>query len=263
MKIRLQKVIAAAGLASRREAERWIAGGRVKVNGNVVTKLGTSVDPLLDKVHAHGKLLPRSQERVFIMLNKPANFLTTMRDDESGRRTVMDLIMNLSSRVFPVGRLDYNTQGALLLTSDGALSKKLLDPKYKVPRIYLTKVRGIPDERTLRRLSRGVRLDNQPTAPLQVEVDRVSGKNCFLRLKIFEGKNRHIKRICEIVGHPVIRLKRTHFGNLNLIGLPLGAYRFLSPREIESLELLVKKESAEKKIMGKRPSAKSKKSQSK
>jgi len=241
MKIRLQKVIADAGLASRREAEHWISEGRVKVNGNVVTKLGTSIDPLSDKVHACGKLVPRSQERVFIILNKPANFLTTMGDDGRGRKTVMDLIMNIPVRVFPVGRLDYNTQGALLLTSDGILSKKLLEPKYKVPRIYLVKVRGIPDQKTLRRLSRGIRLDSQPTAPLKVEVDRVSGKNCFLKMKMFEGKNRHVKRICEVVGHPVIRLKRTHFGNLNLARLPLGAYRFLSPREIKSLELLVNK----------------------
>ena len=247
MKIRLQKVIADAGLASRREAERWITEGRVKVNGNIITKLGTSVDPLSDKVLAHGKLLPRLQERVFIILNKPANFLTTMGDDKRGRKTVMDLIKNLPSRVFPVGRLDYNTQGALLLTSDGVLSRKLLDPKYKVPRTYQVKVRGVPDEKMLRRLSRGVRLDNQPTASLEVKVDRVSGKNCFLKMKMFEGKNRHVKRICEIVGHPVIRLKRTHFGSLSLVGLPLGAYRFLSPREIKSLELIVKKELVGKK----------------
>ena len=175
-----------------------------------------------------------------------------MGDDERGRRTVMDLTRNLSSRVFPVGRLDYNTQGVLLLTSDGTLSKKLLDPKYKVPRTYLAKVSGIPDEKTLRRLSRGVRLDNQPTTTLEVEIDRLSGKNCFLKIKVFEGKNRHIKRICEIVGHPVIRLKRTHFGTLNLTRLPIGAYRFLSPREVNSLESLVKKEPREKKIMRKR-----------
>ena len=170
MKIRLQKVIAAAGLASRREAERWIAEGRVRVNGNVVTKLGTSVDPLLDEVRTHGKLLPRLRERVFIILNKPANFLTTMGDDKRGRKTVMDLVMKLSSRVFPVGRLDYNTQGALLLTSDGILSKKLLDPKYKVPRTYQVKVRGVPDEKTLRRLSRGVRLDKQQLASSDLDL---------------------------------------------------------------------------------------------
>ncbi len=262
MKIRLQKVIADAGLASRREAERWIAEGRVKVNGNVVTKPGTCVDPLSDEVRARGKLVPRAQERVFILLNKPADYLTTMGADERGRKTVMDLI-KVPARVFPVGRLDYNTQGALLMTSDGALAKKLLDPKYRVPRTYLVKVRGIPDDKTLRRLSRGVALDNQSTAPLEVEVDRVSGKNCFLKMKMFEGKNRHVKRICEAVRHEVIRLKRTHFGDLNLNGLPLGAYRFLSPREIKSLELMVSKEPVEKKTVRRRPVIKSKRTQTK
>jgi len=241
MKTRLQKVIADAGLASRREAERWIAEGRVKVNGNVVTKMGTTVDPFLDEIRARGKLIPRPQGRVFILLNKPANFLTTMGEDERGRKTVMDLIKNIPARVFPVGRLDYNTQGALLLSSDGSISKKLLDPKYQVPRTYLVKVRGVPDEKTLRRLRRGVGLDNQSTMPLEAEVDRVSGKNSFVKIKMFEGKNRHVKRICEVIRHPVIRLKRTHFGSLSLVGLPLGAYRFLSPREIKSLELLVAK----------------------
>lgn len=256
MKIRLQKVIADAGLASRREAERWIAEGRVKVNGNVVTKPGTCVDPLSDEVRARGKIIPRAQEKVFILLNKPADFLTTMGEDMRGRKTVMDLI-KVSARVFPVGRLDYNTQGALLLTSDGALAKKLLDPKYRVPRTYMVKVRGVPNDKTLKRLARGVRLDNQPTAPLEVKVDRVSGKNCFLEMVMFEGKNRHVKRICEAVRHEVIRLKRTHFGNLNLTGLPLGAYRFLSPREIKSLVLLVSKEPVEEKIVRRRPAVKS------
>ena len=245
MKIRLQKVIADAGLTSRREAERWITEGRVKVNGNVVTKLGTTVDPLLDEIRARGKLIPRSQGRVFILLNKPADFLTTMGVDERGRKTVMGLIKNIPARVFPVGRLDYNTQGALLLSSDGALSKKLLDPK----------------EKTLRRLRRGVGLDNQPTMPLEVEIDRISGKNSFIKIKMFEGKNRHVKRICEIVGHSVIRLKRTHFGNLTLTGLPTGAYKFLTPREIKSLELLVKKEPVEKKIKRRRSVVSSKRIQ--
>ena len=261
MKTRLQKVIADAGLTSRREAERWISEGRVKVNGNVVTKLGTTVDPLLDEVRARGKLIPRSQERVFILLNKPTDFLTTMGKDERGRKTVMDLIKNIPTRVFPVGRLDYNTQGALLLSSDGALSKKLLDPKYKVSRNYLVKVRGVPDEKTLRRLRRGIGLDNQSTLPLEAEIDRVSGKNSFIKIKMFEGKNRHVKRICEAVGHSVIRLKRTHFGNLNLIGLPLGAYRFLTPREIKSLELLVKKEPTDKKVIWRRSVVNPKKNQ--
>ena len=262
MKTRLQKIIADAGLASRREAERWITEGRVKVNGKVVTKLGTTVDSLLDEIRARGRLVPQPQGRIFVFLNKPANFLTTTGEDERGRKTVMNLIQNIPRRVFPVGRLDYNTQGALLLTSDGILSKKLLDPKYKVPRTYLAKVSGVPDDKTLRRLRRGVRLDNQPTMPLEVEVDRVSGKNCFIKIEMFEGKNRHVKRVCEIVGHPVIRLKRTHFGSLSIAGLPLGAYRFLTPREIKSLELLVGKETGKKRINQKRVTVRSKRTKS-
>ncbi|KMP12261.1 ribosomal large subunit pseudouridine synthase B [Candidatus Nitromaritima sp. SCGC AAA799-C22] len=258
MKIRLQKVIADAGLASRREAERWIAEGRVQVNGKVVTKPGTRVDPSADEVRACGKLVPRSREKVYLLLNKPAGVLTTMGTDARGRRTVMDLIEKMPARVFPVGRLDYNTQGALLMTSDGALSKKLLDPKYRVPRTYLVKVRGVPDDKKLRRLSRGIKLDNLPTAPLEAGVHRVSGKNCFLKLQLFEGKNRHVKRICEVIGHPVVRLKRTHFGSLNLTGLPLGAYRFLSPREIRSLESLVKKEPEVTPLAKRRSAVKSK-----
>ena len=263
MKIRLQKIIADAGLTSRREAERWMNEGRVKVNGNVVTKLGTTADPLSDEIRVNAKLIPRSQERVFIFLNKPANFLTTMGKDERGRKTVMDLLVNVPCRVFPVGRLDYNTQGALLLSSDGALTKKLLDPKNKVPRNYLVKVRGVPNEKTLRRLGRGVRLDDRPTMPLEVEIDRVSGKNSFIKIKMFEGKNRHVKRVCEVVGHSVIRLKRTHFGNLNLNGLPLGAYRFLSPREIKSLEFLVENTKIEKLIKRRPPAMRLKPTQTK
>ena len=186
-----------------------------------------------------------------------------MGEDERGRKTVMDLIKNIPARIFPVGRLDYNTQGALLLSSDGTLSKKLLDPKYKVPRTYLVKVRGVPDEKTLRRLRRGIGLDNQSTMPLEAEVDRVSGKNSFVKIKMFEGKNRHVKRICEVIGHPVIRLKRTHFGSLSLVGLPLGAYRFLSPREIKSLELLVAKKPEEGKRTLRRSMARSKRLQAK
>ncbi|MCH8157472.1 MAG: rRNA pseudouridine synthase [Nitrospinae bacterium] len=259
MKIRLQKVIADAGLASRREAERWIAEGLVEVNGSVATQPGTTVDPVSDEVRVRGKLIPRSQDKVYLLLNKPTGYLTTTVPDARGRKTVMDIVEKAPTRVFPVGRLDFNTQGALLLTSDGTLSKKLLDPKYQVPRTYLVKVRGIPDEKQLQRLRRGIRLDDRPTAPMEATVHRVSGKNCFLKLKLVEGKNRHIKRVCEAVRHPVVRLKRTHFAGLNLTGLPLGAYRFLSPREIRSLEFLVKKEpSTERRPARSRSTAKTK-----
>lgn len=241
MKMRLQKIIAEAGLASRREAERWIEEGKIKVNDQVVTKLGSLADPAVDKIVVKGKLLPKPQGKSFLILNKPPSCLTTMKDDARERRTVMDFVKKVPGRVFPVGRLDYNTQGILLFTNDGDLAKKLLDPRYQVERTYQVKVRGVPDEKKLNRMRKGIRLDNIPTAPVNVKIFRTSGKNCILTMQLIEGKNRHIKRICEVVGHPVVRLKRTHFSKLNLTGLPLGSFRFLSPREIKSLYTAVSK----------------------
>ena len=239
MKIRLQKIIAEAGLGSRRQAERWIAEGKVRVNKRVETRLGTLADPEMDRITVRGKPGSSPEKKVYLVLNKPTFCLTTMVKDERGRRTVRDFFKKMPFRVFPVGRLDYNTQGVLLFTNDGKLSRKLLAPKYKVSRTYLVKVRGVPNEKTLGRLRKGVRLDNIPTAPIEAGIQRVSGKNCFLRMKLMEGKNRHIKRVCEKIGHPVIRLQRTHFGNLGLTGLPLGAYRPLTDREVRSLQKIV------------------------
>ncbi len=242
MKIRLQKIIADAGLASRREAERWIEQGKVRVNDQVVIKLGSLADPVKDPIRVQGKLIPRRQESAYVILNKPTGCLTTMNDDKRGRTTVMEYVRVVEARVFPVGRLDYNTQGALLFTNDGLLAKKLLDPKYAVPRTYKVKVSGVPNEKTLKRLARGVHLEDSKFKPMEAKVGRVSGKNCFLILTLVEGKNHHIKKVCEHIGHPVIKLQRTHFAGLNLTGLPLGACRFLSSKEIKSLKKLVMNE---------------------
>ena len=242
MKIRLQKIIADAGLASRREAERWIAQSRVCVNGQVVTQPGSLADPASDNIQVNGKPIPRSQDPVYIILNKPTGCLTTTNDDKRGRTTVMEYVKVVQTRVFPVGRLDYNTQGLLLFTNDGLLSKKLLNPTYGVSRTYKVKVSGVPDEKTLKRLARGVHLQGSQFKPMEARVQRTSGKNCILVLTLTEGKNHHIKKVCEHIGHPVIKLQRTHFGGLNLAGLPLGACRFLSPREIKSLKKLVMKD---------------------
>ncbi|MFQ5449689.1 MAG: pseudouridine synthase [Nitrospinaceae bacterium] len=239
--MRLQKVIADAGLASRREAERWIAEGKVRVNGSVVRQAGVLADPEQDRIRVNGKLIPPSRDKTYMVLNKPPGCLTTMVKDPRGRRTVMDFLKKVPARVFPVGRLDYHTQGLLLFTNDGNLSRKLLAPKSRVERTYQVKVRGIPEEKALNKLRKGIRLDYQPTAPIQTQVLRITGKNCVLTMKLVEGKNRHIKRVCEKIGHPVIKLKRTHFGKINLTGLPLGAYRFLTPREMRSLFDAVRK----------------------
>lgn len=238
MKMRLQKIIADSGIASRRQAEKWITEGKVAVNGKMVREQGVLADPENDQITVKGKPLPPIQEKKYLILNKPPRCLTTMSDDR-GRSTVMQYIKKMRVRVFPVGRLDFNTQGLLLFTNDGPLAKKLLDPKYQVTRTYQVKVRGIPEEKTMSKLQKGVRLDRKPTAPVEASISKLSGKNSFLTLKLVEGKNRHIKRICEKVGHPVIKIKRTHFASLNLTGLPLGAIRYLSPSEIKKLRTLV------------------------
>lgn len=239
MKIRIQKIIADAGLASRREAEVWIEEGKVSVNRQVVKKLGTTADPDKDQIRIKGKLLPKAEEKVYLMFNKPKGCLTTVRDDRE-RQTVMAYFEKFPYRVFPVGRLDFNTEGLLLMTNDGTLSKKLLDPKGGVERVYRVKVRGIPDEKDLKRLRRGVSLDGVKTGPMQVKVERATGRNCFLIITLTEGKYRHIKRVCETVGHPVVKLSRTHFGGLSLSKLPSGAFRFLTDRELKSLRRLVR-----------------------
>lgn len=235
----MQKIIADAGLASRREAERWIQEGKVKVNNKVVTQLGSLADPRVDRIKVSGKLIPKKQDEVYIVLNKPTGCLTTMADDKRGRTTVMEYVKVTKVRVFPVGRLDYNTQGVLLFTNDGAVAKKLLLPKYQVERTYKVKVSGIPNEKTLKRLTRGVNIEGEKFKPMEAKIQKTSGKNCFLIMTLVEGKNRHIKKVCEHIGHPVIKLQRTHFGGLNLTGLPIGACRFLSPKEVKSLKRLV------------------------
>ncbi len=239
MEIRLQKIIADAGLASRREAERWIEEGKVQVNDKVVTQLGTLADPGVDRIKVSGKTIPNKQDEVYLVLNKPTGCLTTMALDKRGRTTVMEYVRVTKVRVFPVGRLDYNTQGVLLFTNDGTLAKKLLLPKYKVERTYKVKVSGFPNEKTLKRLTRGVHIDGEKFKPIDAKIQKTSGKNCFLIMTLVEGKNRHIKKVCAHIGHPVIKLQRTHFGGLNLTGLPLGACRFLNPKEVRALKKLV------------------------
>jgi len=239
MEIRLQKIIADAGLASRREAEKWIEDGKVKVNDEVVTQLGSLADPSEDRIKILDKLIPKKQKEVYVILNKPTGCLTTMAKDKHGRTTVMEYVRATKVRVFPVGRLDYNTQGVLLFTNDGVLAKKLLLPKYKVERTYKVKVSGVPNEKTLKRLKRGVHIGDEKFKSIDVKIQKSSGKNCFLIMTLTEGKNRHIKKVCEHIGHPVIKLQRTHFGGLNLTGLPLGACRFLKPKEVRLLKKLV------------------------
>jgi 23S rRNA pseudouridine2605 synthase len=233
-RIRLQKVIARAGVASRRAAEEMIRQGRVQVNGRVVTEMGLRVEPGRDEVRVDGKAVGDGKSRLHLLVNKPRNCVTTTRDPQ-GRKTVLDLVGKQGTRIFPVGRLDFDAEGLLLLTNDGELAHRLQHPSYGVRKEYEVKVRGVPREETLERLRSGIELEEGTTAPAEVErIRRVEG-GAWLRIVLHQGWNRQIKRMGEAVGHPVLKIRRVGYGPLRLRDLPAGRYRRLTPREADSL----------------------------
>jgi len=231
---RLQKILSRAGLASRREAESLIAAGRVTVNGTVVTELGSKADPGGDRITLDGKPVRLKAERLYILLYKPAGYVTTLRDPE-GRPVVTSLLRGVRERVYPVGRLDYNTEGLLLLTNDGGWANGLAHPRHEVEKEYLVKVRGGVTGEQLRRLAEGVELDDGRTAPARVRLDRETGKNSHLAITIHEGRYRQVRRMCEAVGLTVSALKRVRYGFLGLGDLKPGEFRFLTPEEAQRL----------------------------
>jgi len=212
----------------------------VRINGQVVTQLGVQADPQCDVIEVDGKRVQLSEEHTYILLHKPAGVVTTRRDAHAAR-TVMDLLQGVSAAVFPVGRLDADTTGALLLTDDGELAYRLTLPRYGVPKTYLVEVRGEVGEEALRRLREGVLLEDGMTAPAQVQKVRyLAGRGTtLLRLTIHEGRKRQVKRMCMAVGHPVVRLHRERFGHLTLHQLPVGAWRYLTDEEIVALRRAV------------------------
>ena len=220
--------------------EQLILQGRVRINGQVVTQLGVQADPQCDVIEVDGKRVQLSEEHTYILLHKPAGVVTTRRDAHAAR-TVMDLLQGVSAAVFPVGRLDADTTGALLLTDDGELAYRLTLPRYGVPKTYLVEVRGELGEEALRRLREGVLLEDGMTAPAQVQKVRyLAGRGTtLLRLTIHEGRKRQVKRMCMAVGHPVVRLHRERFGHLTLHQLPVGAWRYLTDEEIVALRRAV------------------------
>ena len=229
---RLQKVLAHAGVGSRRAVEEMIAAGRVSVNGEVAA-LGRRVDPAKDKVQVDGSTVPLATDLEYLLLNKPEGVVTTA-DDEAGRATVLDLV-EAERRVWPVGRLDMATEGALLLTNDGELTLRLTHPRYHVPKTYLAEVRGSVGAAALKRLARGVELDDGVTAPAEARVRQRSGDRTLVELTISEGRNRQVRRMLEAVGHPVLGLARTAIGPLGLGRLKPGTWRRLSPDEVRAL----------------------------
>jgi len=237
LQVRLQKFLAQSGVASRRASEDIILKGRVKVNGEVVKKLGIKIDPKSDKVEVDGVICRAGERPVYILLNKPQGVLTTVKDT-SGRTTVIDLIKGVQGRFFPVGRLDKDTEGLLILTNDGGLTYKLTHPKYEVPKTYLAHIKGNASGKKIAILEKGIELEDGITAPAQVRLVRTMKDSTILNITIHEGKNRQIRRMCEAIGHPVIYLKRTHIGKLSIQGLNIGEWRHLKRDEIKYLKNL-------------------------
>lgn len=236
MKERLQKLIAAAGLASRRQAEEWISTGRVTVNGRPAV-LGERADLAVDRVEVDGRPLAGAERKVYVLLHKPAGYVTSRRDPQ-GRAVVTDLLRDIRARLFSVGRLDYNTEGVLLLTNDGELAHRLAHPRHEVEKTYLVRVRGMLPEDARRRLEKGVDLEDGPTAPARVTHFRATPTHTWFEITIHEGRNRQVRRMCDAVGHPVSRLKRIRFAFLDLGELAPGEYRYLTAGEVSRLQRL-------------------------
>lgn len=232
---RLQKYLARAGVASRRHAEELIQAGRVTVNNQVVTELGSKVEPGKDLVEVDGKLVSPPEEKAYYVLYKPVGVVTTLSDPQ-GRPTVADYLERAGRRLFPVGRLDYDAEGALLVTDDGELGHKLTHPSFQVPRTYLAKVKGRPDEATLEKLRGGVRLEDGMATPLSVRVFEAAERNTWLELVVSEGRPHLIKRLCAAVGHPVVRLYRPTYAGVGVDGLRPGEMRPLGSSEVKLLQ---------------------------
>jgi 23S rRNA pseudouridine2605 synthase len=234
--IRLQKYLAACGVASRREAERLIDQGRIKVNG-VTATVGQSVDPETDHIEFDGARVLLEQH-IYIVLNKPKGVVTTSKDTHD-RRTVLDCLEGVSARVFPVGRLDLDTEGVLLLTNDGEFANRLLHPKYGVKKAYIAFVQGEMTEVSARHLAKGVELDDGLTAPCEVEILEHKRGGTVLSMTLHEGRKREVKRMCLAVGHPVRRLKRVSFAGIRVHGLRTGEWRYLTSEEVARLQKMI------------------------
>lgn len=232
---KLQKLISRAGLTSRRKAEEWIARGRVSVNG-VVAKLGDRANLEHDKVLVDGRLLRLPDEQVVVLLNKPRGYVCTLNDPQ-GRPVVTQLVDSIPLRLYPVGRLDFNSEGLLLMTNDGDLAHRLMHPRHHVEKSYLVKIQGNLNRIEQQKLTNGIQLDDGMTAPAKVTSVRSSGPNSWFEIVLKEGRNRQVRRMCEAVGHRVLRLKRIRIDFLELGELKAGSFRVLSAQEIQRLRL--------------------------
>ena len=235
--IRLQKYLAECGIASRRKCEDYISAGIIRVNGDVVTELGTKVDPLVDKITMKGTLLEiKPEKKVYLMLNKPVGYVTTLKD-EKGRSTVMDLLKGIDEKVVPVGRLDMYTSGLLLFSNDGEFVNKITHPSHETTKTYVVKTKGIPTEKDLDKLRKGIKLDTYTTSPAKVTMLLKDNTNDIARLKIeiHEGKNREVRKMVKAIGLSTITLQRESVGNLSIDGLNKGEWRYLTNKEVQEI----------------------------
>lgn len=230
---RLQKYMARCGAASRRKSEELITEGRVAVNGHTVTELGFKVAEG-DNVTLDGKpLLPESR-KVYIALNKPVGFVSTVKD-ERGRKTLLDLV-EVPERIYPIGRLDYDTSGLILLTNDGDIYNKVIHPREEKNKTYIALVQGILSKEEIRAFESGLEIEDYVTAPAKIRTKRIQGRNAEVEITIHEGKNRQVRKMCEKIGHPVISLKRISVGKIALGDLPVGKWRYLTEKEVGELK---------------------------
>lgn len=236
--VRLQKVLAAAGIASRRASEVMISEGRVEVDGRIVTEQGVRVDPERAVIRVDGSRIPPARNHVYVVLNKPRGVVSTM-DDPEGRPTLVEYLDRRKERLFHVGRLDTDTEGLLLLTNDGEFAHRLAHPSYQVPKTYLTEVEGVVDERTINRLRKGVTLEDGPIKPDKVKLVSKAADRSLIRLTLHEGRNRVVRRTMDSVGHPVRQLSRIGIGPVRLGTLKVGDLRDLTREELGALMDLV------------------------
>ena len=230
MKARLQKIISQAGITSRRKAEEMITAGRVRVNGKVITELGSKADPENDRIEVDGMRIEPEQPRIAILLNKPDGFITSLSDPE-GRPTVTKLVDDVPVRLYPVGRLDFHTEGLLIMTNDGDLAQSIEHPSRAIDKTYIAKVREIPDDDKLGKLRKGIMLDGKKTLPAKIRILETR-KNAWIEIIIREGKQNQIRKMFDSIGHQVLKLKRVAIGSLRDDRLEPGQYRHLTKKEI-------------------------------
>jgi 23S rRNA pseudouridine2605 synthase len=236
--IRLQKFLALSGIASRRRAEEMIRAGRVRVDGKVVTEMGLRINPDIQAIDCDGRRIDpaKKEDAVYILLNKPRGYVTTVSDPQ-GRPIVTSLLKNITARVYPVGRLDLDTEGALLMTNDGALAHKVLHPRFETSKTYEVLVAGIPSAQKIKSLRNGIIIDGKKTWPAVITLVKQKERNALYRVIIHEGRKRQIRKMFDAIAHPVLHLKRTAYGRLTLGSLKSGSYRFLSPDELKKIFL--------------------------